>query len=95
VLLLIEKFQQSKVTFEGQHSLVVQYYRDIGSGHDSPLVLLADRTNLQSIIHAPILMFDGTFGYRPAEFAQTYTMHAVFPDLPDNQSSFLCGKRFV
>jgi hypothetical protein len=51
-------------------------------------------------------MFDGTFEYCPKEFydasfevngetyttsGQTYTMHAVYSNLPGQQSSFVCG----
>jgi hypothetical protein len=68
---------------------------------------LADRTNLESLRSADVLMFDGTFDYCPSEFyrvdyeidgdarttsGQTYTMHAVYSGLPERQSSFLCGK---
>lgn len=67
----------------------------------------ADRTNLESMHSASILMFDGTFDYCPQEYynidyevdngiktthGQTYTMHAVFSNLPERQTSFLCGK---
>lgn len=69
----------------------MQYFRDVG---DAPLVLLSDHTNLQSIYHAPILMCDGTFAYRPQGFdrGQNYTIHAVYPDLPNKQSNYLSGK---
>jgi len=73
-------------------------------------MFLADRTNIQAIHDASVLMFDGTFEYCPKEFyrehyesinagikrtsGQVYTMHAVYSDLPERQSSFLSGKLF-
>jgi hypothetical protein len=84
-------FQVSSVTIGGESSAVLQYARDVG---DVPLVLLADRTNLESIYYAPILVCDGTFNFRPRGFdkGQTYTIHAVYPVLPERQGAFLCGK---
>lgn len=77
-------------------------------------MFLADRTNLEAIRAAPILMFDGTFAYCPREFyrtdytittnvgdevrttsGQVYTMHAVFTNLPNFQTSVLSGKAFA
>jgi len=71
-------------------------------------MFLADRTNLQAIHDASTLMFDGTFAYCPTEFyrehyetaggevktmhGQVYTMHSIYSDLPNFQSSFLSGK---
>lgn len=67
---------------------------------------LADRSNLATLYNSEMLMLDGTFAYCPREFyrvdyeingdirttsGQTYTMHAVFSNLPNRQSSFLCG----
>lgn len=54
-------------------------------------MFLADRVNLQAIHDAPVLVMDGTFDYRPQHFDQTYTLHAVFSNLPNRQSSFLAG----
>jgi hypothetical protein len=84
-------FQVSNVAVDGEYSSRIQYYRTQGT---EPLVFLADHTNIASIYYAPVLVFDGTFKYHPREFGangQTYTMHAVYPDLPDRQSTFLCG----
>jgi hypothetical protein len=69
----------------------VQYHRN----YDPYLVLLADKANLKSIHEAPVLIMDGTFDYRPTGSAQTYTIHSVFPELPDRQSSFLSGKLII
>jgi len=83
------------VTIKGEPlSSVVQFFNDSPDLDPQPLVLLADKTNLLSIYHAPILVCDGTYAFRPQGFdnGQTYTIHAVFPNLPDKQSSFLCGK---
>jgi hypothetical protein len=75
--------------------------------YSAPFMFLSDHINLQSIFIVELLMFDGTFAYYPHEFyqvdyevdeesrttsGQTYTMHAVFSDLPERQSNFLCGK---
>lgn len=55
-------------------------------------MILSDRVNLQAFREAKIIAMDGTFDYSPNGFYQTYTMHAVFSDSPDKESSFLCGK---
>jgi hypothetical protein len=70
-------------------------------------MILFDDFNLEALRSAPVIMCDGTFEYCPHEFydatfefngekfamsGQTYTVHAVFSDLPDFQSSFLSGR---
>jgi hypothetical protein len=70
-------------------------------------MLLSDRYNLQSMLSAHILFFDGTFQFCPSSFysvsyemdnvsyqtsGQTYTMTASFAELPERQSNFLAGK---
>jgi len=75
-----------------------------------PFIYFADRTNLDSMRLAPVIVFDGTFAENPREIyhidyeidgetrttaGQTYTMHAVFSDLPTRKTSFLCGKLFI
>lgn len=78
----------SPLIVDNQQSFIVQYYRD----YTPALVFLADRTNLRAIYEAKTLVIDGTFNFRPNGFAQTYTIHAVFSEMPNRQSSFLSGK---
>lgn len=45
------------------------------SAESPPFMFLADRTNLEAIHAAPVLMMDGTFAYCPQEFyKQEYTV---------------------
>lgn len=91
------------MTHAGEQSLLIRTYSMV----NPPFMFLADRTNLETIRSADFLMFDGTFAYCPREFynidyeingetkttsGQTYTMHAVFSDLPERQTNLLCGK---
>lgn len=75
----------SKVVADNQQSYIVRYFRST----EPAFVILSDRVNLQSVFNASVLVMDGTFDYRPNGFAQTYTIHSVFSDLPQRQSSFL------
>lgn len=91
------------MTDNGRQSLLLRTF----SANDPPFMYFADRVNLKSLHEASVVMFDGTFKYTPREFyrteyevdgevnrtsGQVYTMHAVYSDLPDKQTNFLCGR---
>lgn len=105
-LLLTFLFQASTLTRNGQQTLLLRAYSQV----QPPFMYLADQINLESLHAAPILMADGTFAYNPKETyrveykvgdetmrtsGQTYTLHAVYPDLPDRQGSYLCGEIYT
>lgn len=72
-----------------------------------PFMVLFDEINLETLRNAPVIICDATFEYCPSECydatfevdgekfsmsGQTYTIHAVYSDLPNFQTSFLCGR---
>jgi hypothetical protein len=81
----------STVPSDGYQSNVVRYY----SADEPAFVLLCDRENLKALQKATIWIMDGTYKYCPQGFKQTYTIHAVFTELPDRLSSFLAGKNLL